>query len=114
MRPVLCVVLLALAVGLLVVLVPPTAGSLHEEDFTLPCQTRFEVAEKTIPQLQAALQAGQVTSEDLVELYLERIAAYDQAGPRLNAIRDVNPNARQIAQQRDQDRQQGMGGGPLF
>src|SRR5437879_5408737 len=95
----------ALMAGLLAVLATPI------EAF---CQSRFEVTEASIPQLQAALQAGQVTSRDLVELYLARIAAYDRDGPRLNAIRHLNDQARQLADQRDQDRQNGMGGRPLF
>ena len=36
----------------------------------------FDIAEKSIRELQAAMTAGQVTSERLVELYLGRIAAY--------------------------------------
>ncbi len=74
----------------------------------------FEVWEKTIPELQAALEAGNVTSRELVELYTDRIEAYDQAGPRLNSIRDLNRRARQIAHRLDQDRRHGRGGGPLF
>ncbi|MGH7654635.1 MAG: hypothetical protein ACREN6_08230, partial [Gemmatimonadaceae bacterium] len=37
----------------------------------------FDVAEATIPQMQAALTAGRVTSHELVLLYLARIATYD-------------------------------------
>ena len=36
----------------------------------------FDVMEKTIPQLQAAMATGVVTSKQLVKLYLARIAAY--------------------------------------
>ena len=43
---------------------------------------RIELLEATIPQLQAALTAGEVTSRDLVSMYLARIDAYDQKGPR--------------------------------
>jgi amidase len=77
-------------------------------------QSRFEVTEVSIPQLQAALESGQVSSRELVELYLARIAAYDQNGPRLNAIRHLNEQALQVADQRDRDRQNGVRGGPLF
>ena len=45
----------------------------------------YDVAEKSIVDLQADLAAGRVTSHQLVEAYLARIAAYDQAGPKLNA-----------------------------
>ena len=46
----------------------------------------FDVVEKSIPELQAAMTAGRVTSRQLVEAYLARIAAYDKQGPALNAI----------------------------
>src|SRR5438445_4946557 len=105
MKRFVCITVPALMAGLFAVLATPT------EVF---CQSRFEVTEASIPQLQAALEAGQVTSRDLVELYLARIAAYDRDGPRLNAIRHLNAQARQVADQRDQDRQNGTGGGPLF
>jgi hypothetical protein len=53
----------------------------------------FELLEATIPDLQAALAAGSVTSRDLVTMYLARIDAYDQKGPTLNAISAVNGQA---------------------
>src|SRR6266404_2256326 len=114
MKPVLCVTLLALMAGLLPVVATPTEGGLFEESLAAAFQSRFEVTEKTILQLQAALEAGEVTSKELVELYLERIAAYDQDGPRLNAIRHVNRKARRLAHQRDHDRRHGKAAGPLF
>ena len=40
----------------------------------------------------------------VVDAYLDRIAAYDQAGPALRAIRAVNPNALAQAQAYDADR----------
>ena len=46
---------------------------------------RFEVTEATIPQLQATMATGLVTSRDLTAMYLARIEAYDQRGPALNA-----------------------------
>jgi hypothetical protein len=53
----------------------------------------FELLEATVPQLQAALTAGTVTSRDLVTMYLARIDAYDQTGPALYAISVKNGNA---------------------
>ncbi len=46
----------------------------------------YDVFEKSIGDLQAALASGEVTSHQLVEGYLARIQAYDKAGPKLNAI----------------------------
>jgi Asp-tRNA(Asn)/Glu-tRNA(Gln) amidotransferase A subunit family amidase len=64
----------------------------------------FDITEKSIRDLQAAMTAGQVTSERLVELYLARIAAYDQAGSRLNAVVYINPTAAAAARALDEER----------
>jgi amidase len=55
----------------------------------------------TLDELQAALSAGEITAADLVLGYLARIEAYDRAGPRLNAVREMNPEALVIAAQLD-------------
>ena len=78
----------------------------------MPVQ-QFELLEATIPQLQAALNAGAVTSRDLVTMYLARITAYDQQGPALNAISAKNANALVEADGRDSERQGGVSRGPL-
>ncbi len=46
----------------------------------------LELATATIPELQAAMQQGTLSSEKLMQLYLARIKAYDQQGPKLNAV----------------------------
>jgi amidase len=51
----------------------------------------------TIGELQQALAARNATATDLAQAYLARIAAYDRAGPRLNAVREVNPDVLAIA-----------------
>jgi len=73
----------------------------------------FDVMEKSIDELQRALQAHELTSRQLVELYLARIAAYDQQGPSLNAIIAINPQAREAADQLDAERAKGSIRGPL-
>src|SRR5579862_219725 len=45
----------------------------------------------TIADLNAAFNAGTLTSEKLVEMCLARIKAFDHAGPRLNAVMALNP-----------------------
>src|SRR5450830_993830 len=62
---------------------------------------------------QAAMQAGRITSLALVDQYLARIAAIDKAGPRLNAIIELNPDARDIARALDAERRAGKLRGPL-
>lgn len=73
----------------------------------------FEVHEQSILDLQSAMQAGRVTSRGLVESYLARIQAYDQAGPRLNAIVLLNPRAREDADAMDRERADRRVRGPL-
>jgi Asp-tRNA(Asn)/Glu-tRNA(Gln) amidotransferase A subunit family amidase len=73
----------------------------------------FEVAERSIADLQAALAAGTVTSRQLVAAYLARIAAYDQSGPRLNAIITLNSTAIAEAEALDRERAATGPRGPL-
>ena len=75
--------------------------------------TDFEVAEATIPALQDAMAAGQVTSVQLVDSYLARIEAYDRMGPALNTIIRLNPLARDQAAALDTERAAGTVRGPL-
>lgn len=78
-----------------------------------PPPPAFEIVEATIPELQAAMAAGRVTAAGLVDAYLARIAAYDTAGPALDAIIRVNPDARAEAERLDRERAAGRVRGPL-
>jgi amidase len=78
-----------------------------------PAMEFFEVHEQSILDLQSAQTAGRVTSRGLVESYLARIQAYDQAGPRLNAIVLINPRAREEADAMDRERADNKVRGPL-
>ena len=64
----------------------------------------IEVTEASIPQLQAALASGAVTSRQLVAAYRARIAAYDQKGPALSSIVTLNPAADAEAAALDKER----------
>ena len=55
------------------------------------------VENASIEELQEALSEGRATSVDLVRAYMARIAAYDRAGPGLNAVRELNPEALALA-----------------
>ena len=61
----------------------------------------FRLLEATIDDVQAALTAGQITCRELVQRYLDRIEAYDEAGPALNTIQFVNPGALRRAESLD-------------
>jgi amidase len=73
----------------------------------------FEVVEAGIAELREALEAGRVTSVELVELYLRRIEAYDHRGPALNAMVVMNPGALAEAHASDERRSRGEPLGPL-
>lgn len=70
----------------------------------------FSVVEARIADMQAALEARRVTSREIVQQYLTRIALYED---RLNAIITVNPRALDEADARDRERAQGRVRGPL-
>jgi amidase len=53
--------------------------------------------EATIAGIRAAIGARELTCHQLVQMYLDRIAAYDKKGPALNAIIMVNPHALAVA-----------------
>src|SRR5262249_61621205 len=55
------------------------------------------VENASIGDLQEALVAGRTTAAQLVRAYTARIEAYDRAGTRLNAVREMNPDAIAIA-----------------
>ena len=73
----------------------------------------FSIEEATIAEINQAFEAGMLTSEQLVQQYLERIEAYDQQGPAINAIITLNPDALETAIALDQERQLQGTRGPL-
>jgi len=74
---------------------------------------RQGIEEETIPKLQAAFKSGKITSRNLVQSYLRRISRIDRAGPRLNSIAEINPDALEIASQLDDERREQGPRGPL-
>lgn len=70
---------------------------------TAPAQrsSTFRVEETTIPAIHAAFKAKTLTCRQLVQRYLERIAAYDKRGPAINALILVNPAALSVADSLD-------------
>ena len=63
--------------------------------------TGFRVLEATIADVHAAFRVGDLTARQLVETYLERIAAYDKKGPTINALISLNPHALEEADRLD-------------
>jgi amidase len=68
---------------------------------TAMAETEIGVENASLAELQQALVDGRTTSTALTRAYLARIEAYDRAGQKLNAVREVNPDALAIAGLRD-------------
>jgi len=66
--------------------------------------TTIELSTATIADLNAAFEAGTLDAEQLVTHSLDRIEAYDHAGPQLNAVLTVNPRAVERARALDAER----------
>ncbi len=62
-----------------------------------PDEAPFHLVEATIDGIHAELRSGRLSCVQLVQFYLDRIAAYDQRGPTLNAVQNVNPQALETA-----------------
>jgi len=74
----------------------------------------FQLDEATISDVHAAYKSGVLTSVKLVQAYLERIRACDQAGPKLNVVMFLNPRALEEAAALDEHfRRTGKFVGPL-
>jgi amidase len=69
--------------------------------------------EATIDQLGAALRDQRTNAVALVRAYATRIASLDRAGPSLNSVIELNPDAEAIAQQLDDEARAGRWRGPL-
>jgi amidase len=80
------------------------AVSLISSAATAGAAESFELSTATIADINAAFDAGILTSEKLVSLCLARIAAYDDAGPMLNAVLALNPRAIEEARALDRER----------
>ena len=66
-----------------------------------------------VQEQQVQMAAGKLSAKSLVQQYLARIAAIDKAGPRINAVIELNPDALAIAEELDRERKAGKLRGPL-
>ena len=72
-----------------------------------------DLEEATIARMVADMEAGRLTSAELVDFYLDRIDSLDQRGPTVNSVLQVNPQAMQLARSRDKERRADQVRGPL-
>ena len=73
----------------------------------------FALNEITIDSLQEKIKSGTYSSKAVTQLYLDRIQQIDKAGPRLNSVIELNPDALSIAESMDAERKNGKVRGPL-
>jgi amidase len=64
-------------------------------------QPTFDVMEATVAEIHRAYASGDLTARQLVQLYLDRIDAYDRNGPRINSIITLNAQALEEADRLD-------------
>ncbi len=69
--------------------------------------------EWTITDLNEKMESGELTSRQVTELYLQRIAAVDKGGPYINSVIELNPDALEIADGLDKERKAGKLRGAL-
>ncbi len=69
--------------------------------------------EWTISELQVKMDSGEMTARQIADMYLRRIAMFDQQDGSTNAVIELNPDALTIADQLDAERSSGKKRGPL-
>ncbi len=69
--------------------------------FNLSAPSTFNLQEATVDDIQKAYSFGALSIEELTQLYLNRITAYDDQGPNLSAVISVNPDALDTAKELD-------------
>jgi amidase len=72
-----------------------------------------DFSESTIAELHDSMQRGELTSEQLIAWYIQRIDDVDRAGPTLNAIIELNPDALMTARALDEEWQRSGPRGPM-
>jgi amidase len=73
----------------------------------------FRWPELTGAEASRQMADGKLTSLALTQAYLARIAAVDRAGPKLNSVIELNPDAESLAAALDAERAAGKSRGPL-
>jgi amidase len=86
----------AFAVAVSIILAPPS----HAQSKKTMAPS-FQIVETSVDDIHAAMRSGKLTAQQLVQAYLDRIAAYDKGGPNINSIITLNPQALDDARELD-------------
>ncbi len=73
----------------------------------------FDLEEVSLTELHAGMASGRWTSREITEMYLGRIAEVDGRGPSLRSVIETNPDALEISEALDRERESGRTRGPL-
>jgi len=73
----------------------------------------FAFDEATITDLQSRMESGEISAHSLTQAYLDRINAVDKAGPSVNSVIELNPEALAIAEALDKERKEKGVRGPM-
>jgi len=93
-------------------LLASASASVAQADEPAPTAS-FVLEESGIADLQQRMKSGELTAHAVTQLYLDHIAAIDKAGPAINAVIELNPDALRIADELDAERKSGKVRGPL-
>jgi Asp-tRNA(Asn)/Glu-tRNA(Gln) amidotransferase A subunit family amidase len=104
---------LLVAAALATIIAGAAPNTAAQQTASRPRRAPFDPTETTIAEVHAAMRAGALSCRELVNAYLQRIAAYDKNGPALNALVTVNPSALAVADSLDRRLAQGGLVGPL-
>lgn len=93
----------------------PTSDKDHspEKEIVMDVKAAASWTERSMPEIAGALETGEISSEALVQAYLDRIESLDTSGPELNSIIAINPEALDAARNIDKRRARGDTIGPL-
>lgn len=92
---------------------PAPVDGLTQVDANVPTAEQLDLTDADIAGLQASMASGKTSSLALTRAYLQRIATLDRAGPKLNSVIELNPQAEADARALDAERRAGRVRGPL-
>ncbi len=79
------------------------AGQELRKFMSSPATSPFELDEITIDELSSGFKSGKYTVRSVAEKYIKRINEIDKAGPAINSVIQINPDALKIADALDKE-----------